>query len=377
MTSMPRKSDVTTEQLTSYLSKNFGNDINAAMVQDACGVFEITYATATKRLRDFYIKRGTWNLTVQERLENSYEAPAAAPAIAITEREEQNLIPIKDDSYVPFGNFTDVKKVIQSGLFYPVFITGMSGNGKTFSVDQACAQLKRELIRVNITIETDEDDLIGGFRLVNGETVWHNGPVIEALERGAILLLDEVDLASNKILCLQSILEGKGVFLKKTGRYVQPAAGFNVIATANTKGKGSDDGRFIGTNVLNEAFLERFALTFEQDYPSAAVETRILKKSAASIGVADEEFCENLANWADIIRKTFKDGGIDEVISTRRLVHIIRAFAIWQDRMKAIKVCVNRFDDETKQSFMELYDKIDATVATVETKEEENADAPF
>ena len=374
MTSMPRKSDVTTEQLTSYLSKNFGNDINAAMVQDACGVFEITYATATKRLRDFYIKRGTWNLTVQERLENSYEAPAAAPAIAITEREEQNLIPIKDDSYVPFGNFTDVKKVIQSGLFYPVFITGMSGNGKTFSVDQACAQLKRELIRVNITIETDEDDLIGGFRLVNGETVWHNGPVIEALERGAILLLDEVDLASNKILCLQSILEGKGVFLKKTGSYVQPAAGFNVIATANTKGKGSDDGRFIGTNVLNEAFLERFALTFEQDYPSAAVETRILKKSAASIGVADEEFCENLANWADIIRKTFKDGGIDEVISTRRLVHIIRAFAIWQDRMKAIKVCVNRFDDETKQSFMELYDKFDATV---ETKEEENADAPF
>ena len=374
MTSMPRKSDVTTEQLTSYLSKNFGNDINAAMVQDACGVFEITYATATKRLRDFYIKRGTWNLTVQERLENSYEAPAAAPAIAVTEREEQNLIPVKDDSYVPFGNFTDVKKVIQSGLFYPVFITGMSGNGKTFSVDQACAQLKRELIRVNITIETDEDDLIGGFRLVNGETVWHNGPVIEALERGAILLLDEVDLASNKILCLQSILEGKGVFLKKTGRYVQPAAGFNVIATANTKGKGSDDGRFIGTNVLNEAFLERFALTFEQDYPSAAVETRILKKAAASIGVADEEFCENLANWADIIRKTFKDGGIDEVISTRRLVHIIRAFAIWQDRMKAIKVCVNRFDDETKQSFMELYDKIDATV---ETKEEENAADQF
>ena len=374
MTSMPRKSDVTTEQLTSYLSSNFGNDINAAMVQDACGVFEITYATATKRLRDFYVKRGTWNLTVQERLENSYEAPAAAPAVAVTERENQNLIPAKDASYVPFGNFTDVKKVIQSGLFYPVFITGMSGNGKTFSVDQACAQLKRELIRVNITIETDEDDLIGGFRLVNGETVWHNGPVIEALERGAILLLDEVDLASNKILCLQSILEGKGVFLKKTGRYIQPAPGFNVFATANTKGKGSDDGRFIGTNVLNEAFLERFALTFEQDYPSATVETRILKKSAASIGVDDEEFCTNLANWADIIRKTFKDGGIDEVISTRRLVHIIRAFAIWQDRMKAIKVCVNRFDDETKQSFMELYDKIDATV---ETKEEENAADPF
>ena len=376
MTSMPRKSDVTTEQLTSYLSKNFGNDINAAMVQDACGVFEITYATATKRLRDFYIKRGTWNLTVQERLENSYEAPAAAPAIAVTERENQNLVPDKDDNFVPFGNFSDVKKVIKSGLFYPVFITGMSGNGKTFSVDQACASLNRELIRVNITIETDEDDLIGGFRLVNGETVWHNGPVIEALERGAVLLLDEVDLASNKILCLQSVLEGKGVFLKKIGKFVKPSAGFNVIATANTKGKGSDDGRFIGTNVLNEAFLERFALTFEQEYPTVAVETNILKKVADSLPTEGSvtEFCENLANWADIIRKTFKDGGIDEVISTRRLVHIIRAYSIWGDRMKAIKVCVNRFDDETKQSFIELYDKIDANV---EVKEEDNAEVPF
>ena len=374
MTPMPRKSDVTTEQLTSYLSNNFGNDINAAMVQDACGVFEITYATATKRLRDFYVKRGTWNLTVQERLNNSYEAPAAAPAIPVTEREDQDLIPTKDINFVPFGNFTDVKKVIQSGLFYPVFITGMSGNGKTFSVEQACASLKRELIRVNITIETDEDDLIGGFRLVNGETVWHNGPVIEALERGAILLLDEVDLASNKILCLQSVLEGKGIFLKKTGRYVQPAAGFNVFATANTKGKGSDDGRFIGTNVLNEAFLERFALTFEQDYPSVTIETSILKKASADLNALDEKFCENLANWADIIRKTFKDGGIDEVISTRRLVHIIRAYAIWQDRLKAIKVCVNRFDDETKQSFIELYDKIDADVVT---EDKEDAPATF
>ena len=241
MTTMPRKSDVTTEQLTSYLSSNFGNDINAAQVQDACGVFGVTYATCTKRLRDFYVRRGTWNLTVQEKLEQTYQAPAAAPAVNVTVREEQNLIPAKDANFVPFGNFSDVKKVIQSGIFYPTFITGLSGNGKTFSVEQACASLKRELIRVNITIETDEDDLIGGFRLVNGETVWHNGPVIEALERGAILLLDEVDLASNKILCLQSVLEGKGIFLKKTGRYVQPAAGFNVFATANTKGKGSDD----------------------------------------------------------------------------------------------------------------------------------------
>ena len=373
MTTMPRKSDVTTEQLTSYLSSNFGNDINAAQVQDACGVFGVTYATGTKRLRDFYVRRGTWNLTVQEKLEQTYQAPAAAPAVNVTVREEQNLIPAKDANFVPFGNFSDVKKVIQSGIFYPTFITGLSGNGKTFSVEQACASLKRELIRVNITIETDEDDLIGGFRLVNGETVWHNGPVIEALERGAILLLDEVDLASNKILCLQSVLEGKGIFLKKTGRYVQPAAGFNVFATANTKGKGSDDGRFIGTNVLNEAFLERFALTFEQDYPSVTIETSILKKASADLNALDEKFCENLANWADIIRKTFKDGGIDEVISTRRLVHIIRAFAIWKDRVKAIKVCVNRFDDETKQSFIELYDKIDAKV---EINQEENDESP-
>ena len=247
-------------------------------------------------------------------------------------------------------------------MFYPTFITGLSGNGKTFSVEQACAALGRELIRVNITIETDEDDLIGGFRLVDGATVWHNGPVVEALERGAILLLDEVDLASNKVLCLQSILEGKGVFLKKVGRFVKPKSGFNIIATANTKGKGSDDGRFIGTNVLNEAFLERFALTFEQEYPTVSIETKILKKVSGNLGVLDEQFCESLANWADIIRRTFKDGGIDEDISTRRLVHIIRAFAIWNDRLKSIKVCVNRFDEETKQSFLELYDKVDADV---------------
>jgi hypothetical protein len=361
---MPARSDLTTAQLSEYLTNQFGPEINADNVRSACDHFGVTYATATKRLRDFYVKRGTWNLTVQERLEQTYQAPAAAPAVM--EAVQQNLVPSKDENYVPFGNFSDVKKIIQSRIFYPTFITGMSGNGKTFSVEQACASLNRELIRVNITIETDEDDLIGGFRLVNGETVWHNGPVVEALQRGAVLLLDEVDLASNKILCLQSVLEGKGIFLKKIGKYVQPKEGFNVIATANTKGKGSDDGRFIGTNVLNEAFLERFALTFEQEYPTPAVESKILIRVAASVGKHDEEFCNNLANWADIIRRTFKDGGIDEVISTRRLVHIMRAYAIWGDRMKAIKVCVNRFDDETKQSFIELYDKIDADVNTEE-----------
>ena len=356
---------VTTEDFVTYLTKNFGTEVNTKNLFQASEHFNCSLATVKKRLKQYKQGIGKWDLTIQEKLEITYNAPSASPAIA------ENLVPSKDPNFVPFGNFPDVKKIIQSGIFYPTFITGLSGNGKTLGIEQACAALKREIIRVNITIETDEDDLIGGFRLVNGETVWHNGPVIEALERGAILLLDEVDLASNKILCLQSVLEGKGLFLKKTGRYVERRPGFNIFATANTKGKGSEDGRFIGTNVLNEAFLERFALTFEQDYPSVATETKILEKASSSLAVLDKEFCSHLANWADIIRRTFNDGGVDEVISTRRLVHIVRAFAIWHDRMKAIKVCTNRFDDETKQSFLELYDKIDADVVPNEVKDEQ------
>ena len=356
-------------ELITDLQNLYGSKITTADVKGYCASHGYRYYTITRYLKDFRNGRGKWNLKVTAKkvaqIEKSFEAPAALPAT------QQSLIPTKDDTFVQFGSFQDVKKIIQSRLFYPTFITGLSGNGKTFSVEQACASLKRELIRVNITIETDEDDLIGGFRLLNGQTVWHNGPIIEALERGSILLLDEIDLASNKILCLQSILEGKGVFLKKIGRYVKPAPGFNVIATANTKGKGSEDGRFIGTNVLNEAFLERFALTFEQEYPTVATETKILEKASASLAVLDKEFCSHLANWADIIRRTFNDGGVDEVISTRRLVHIVRAFAIWNDRMKAIKVCTNRFDDETKQSFLELYDKIDADVVPNEVKDEQ------
>ena len=354
---MPAPSPLTTAQLSEYLINKFGTKVNANHLKIAARHFGLQYETISKRLKEFKVKRGVWQLTVAERLEKTFKAQSAQPAVTT-----RNLVPQKEPNFIPFGNFADVKKIIASKLFYPTFITGMSGNGKTLGVEQACAALNRELIRVNITIETDEDDLIGGFRLVNGETVWHNGPVIEALERGSVLLLDEVDLASNKILCLQSVLEGKGLFLKKTGRYVTPKSGFNIIATANTKGKGSDDGRFIGTNVLNEAFLERFALTFEQEYPTPKTEQKILEKVASALGKKDTEFCTNLANWADIIRRTFNDGGIDEVISTRRLVHIIRAFAIWQNRMKAIKVCTNRFDDETKQSFIELYDKIDAGV---------------
>ena len=364
---MPRSANIDMIALTNYISVNHGNDFGRDAISAAATEFGYSYPTIAKRLDQYKVGHGKWSLTVQEKLEQTYNAPAAVPA-----QEHTTLIPEKDDNFVPFGNFSDAKKVIQSGIFYPVFITGMSGNGKTFGVEQACAQLGRELIRVNITIETDEDDLIGGFRLVDGSTVWHNGPVVEALTKGAVLLLDEIDLASNKILCLQSILEGKGVFLKKTGTYITPAKGFNIIATANTKGKGSDDGRFIGTNVLNEAFLERFALTFEQDYPTPATESKILKKVATSLAVADHDFCENLANWADIIRKTFKDGGIDEVISTRRLVHIIRAYKIFGKRAKAIEVCVNRFDEETKQVFMDLYGKIDAKVDQESTDE-----APF
>ena len=346
------------EYIITSLQNLYGSSVSSGDIRAWCAMNDCNYQTITNKLKDCKVGRGKWNLevtkeTVQD-LEMTYTAPAAMPAI------QQNLIPQKDDTFVKFGNFSDIKKIIESRLFYPTFITGLSGNGKTFSVEQACAQLKRELIRVNITIETDEDDLIGGFRLVNGETVWHNGPVIEALQRGAILLLDEIDLASNKILCLQSILEGNGVFLKKIGKFVQPTAGFNVIATANTKGKGSDDGRFIGTNVLNEAFLERFPVTFEQEYPTPVQETKIVSNVAMSLGVDDADFCKRLVDWADIIRKTFYDGGIEEIISTRRLVHIIRAYSIFGDKAKSIGVCVNRFDDETKQSFLELYDKVDA-----------------
>ena len=271
-----------------------------------------------------------------------------------------NIVPKKDPIFVSFGNYPDIKSIVKSNRFYPVFITGLSGNGKTMGVTQACAEAKRELIRVNITIETDEDDLLGGYRLKDGQTVWQNGPVIEAMERGAILLLDEVDLASNKIMCLQPILEGSGVFVKKINKFVKPAQGFNVIATANTKGQGSDDGKFIGTNVLNEAFLERFPVTFEQTYPSVAIEKKILNNTLKASGKSDVKFIDKLTTWADVIRKTYFDGGVDEIISTRRLVHITQAYAIFDNKMKAIKMCTNRFDDDTKNSFVELYTKVDS-----------------
>ena len=283
----------------------------------------------------------------------------------------ENLIPEKDPLYVPFGNFNDVYTIIKSGRYYPAFITGLSGNGKTFMVEQACAKAKREFFRVNITVETDEDDLLGHYALIDGNTVWQDGPVVKAMERGAILLLDEIDLASSKIMCLQPVLEGKGVYLKKVNRFVSPSVGFNVLATANTKGKGSEDGRFIGTNILNEAFLERFPITVEQEYPSMSVERKILDKVFASLDITEYgDFAEKLVTWADIIRKTFYEGGIDEIIATRRLVHIVNAYAIFGDRKKAIEMCIARFDDDTKTSFLDLYSKCDSEVVVTEESTE-------
>ena len=354
---MPVKLQVTPEQIRDYLIGEFGVNVKTPELQNACDHFGLAYQTVSKYISQYKVKRGVWNLTVAETKEKLEQVYSQAKTQIVDSFDPayltgKDLVPDRDDHFVPFGAFNDLKKVIASKIFYPTFITGLSGNGKTFGVEQACAQAKRDLIRVNITIETDEDDLIGGFRLVDGSTVWHNGPVIEALQRGAVLLLDELDLASNKILCLQSILEGKGVFLKKLGKYVTPAEGFTVIATANTKGKGSEDGRFIGTNVLNEAFLERFPITFEQEYPKPKTEVRMLNNYCKELDCCDDKYISNLTNWAEIIRKTFKDGGVDEVISTRRLVHIIRAYSIFSDRVKAIQVCLARFDDETKRSFL-------------------------
>jgi MoxR-like ATPase len=268
-------------------------------------------------------------------------------------------IPAKYGNYVPFGHFKDLSTILGSRMFYPGLITGLSGNGKTMMVEQVCAKAKRELFRVNITKMTDEDDLLGGFRLVNGETVWFDGPVVEAMRRGAVLLLDEIDLGDEKLMCLQPVLEGKPILLKKINEIVAPTAGFTILATANTKGKGSDDGRFIGTHVMNEAMLDRIAFTIEQEYPSVAVEKKIITKELASAGRPDTDFAEKLVNWADIIRKTFYEGGVDEIIATRRLVHIAKAYGIFADRMKAIVFCLARFDDETKEAFMDLYTKVD------------------
>ena len=289
-----------------------------------------------------------------------------------------SLVPDKADGYVPFGHFNDVRSIVKSKRFYPVYVTGLSGNGKTMMVEQVCAAEQRECIRVNITIETDEDDLLGGFRLADGKTVWQNGPVVHAMERGAVLLLDEVDLGSNKMMCLQPVLEGKPIFLKKINKLITPAPGFTIIATANTKGKGSDDGRFIGTNVMNEAFLERFSITLEQEYPEAKHEKKILNNLLGKLGTPDAEFVDKLIQWAEATRRTFADGGISELISTRRLVHICEAYAIFNsNREKAVELCLNRFDVDTKNAFLELYKKLDETAAPASVVEPQTGEVPL
>ena len=333
------------------------------------------YLPSAKGQYDAPVERSYTPELPNGRMEPMTTVAMAPKAIEVLE-EQDSYVPEKFDGYVPWGNFNMVRDVIKSNIFYPIFITGMSGNGKTLMVKETCAKLKREFVRANITIETDEDDLLGGFRLLNGETVWHDGPVVMAMKRGAILLLDEIDLASNKIMALQPILEGSSIYLKKIGKWVHPAPGFNVIATANTKGQGSDDGRFIGTNVMNESFLERFPVTIEQKYPTNKIEEKILVNELGKQDKVDEPFVKNLVKWADVIRKTFMDGGVDEIISTRRLVHIIGAFCIFNDKLTAIDMCVSRFDTETKDSFLDLYTKVDAGVSVedIMSKSDDDSD---
>ena len=364
--------ELQTAQVEALYKKYGRTEISRSEINDFVKSGEISNPSWLKN-KKYLVSRGVYSLPIAGNdfsptltdvplVPEEPKEPVVAKAAFVVSSLIGNIVPDKDPVFVPWGYFKDIKKIVSSKAFYPIFVTGLSGNGKTMNVSQACAAANRECIRVNITIETDEDDLLGGYRLQDGQTVWQDGPVIEAMKRGALLLLDEIDLASNKIMCLQPILEGNGVFLKKINQFVKPAKGFNVIATANTKGQGSDDGKFIGTNILNEAFLERFPITIEQAYPTNKIEEKILLNVMSDKGLTkdvDSEFATSLVTWADIIRKTYYEGGVDELISTRRLVHIVEAFSIFKNKMKAIEMCTNRFDLDTKTSFLDLYTKID------------------
>ena len=343
-------------------------DFRRAIIEDVAKSFGYTqkdyYPLLTPANR---VKIGTYSLAglLPEIASVAEPIPATAVQMAssVTSvgNEERTFAKV-DPTFVAWGPYTDIMKIIKSEMFYPTYISGLSGNGKTFMVEQACAKAGREFIRVQINPETDEDDLLGGFRLINGETVFCKGPVLKAMENGAVLLLDEIDRATNKIMCLQGVLEGKPVLVKKTGETVEPAKGFNVIATANTKGKGSEDGRFTAASIIDEAFLERFTISVDQKFPSATIEKKILKKHMDKFDIQDDEFVDRLVTWGDIIRKTFFDDGVDEVISTRRLCHIVQTFSIFTDRMKAIDLCISRFDEDTKEAFLDLYTKVDSGV---------------
>jgi len=371
-------STVTRQQIVSLAEEGFGRHfwLESDKYRVGRGTYELP-------LSEFSIDLNVASAKVIEMPKQTpvAEVKTTAKISSVSRVEEGAIIPKVNSLYVPFGFFDKMKAIIASQRFYPTFVSGLSGNGKTFMVEQACAQAKREFLRVNISPETDEDDLIGGFRLIDGETKWFDGPVIQAMKRGSVLVLDEIDRGSNKLMCMQGILEGKGVLIKKTGEFVEPVKGFNVVATANTKGKGDETGRYMAATILDDAFLERFPITVEQEYPEVKVEIKILSKMFDSLGIQDKAFAENLVKWADIIRKTFEEGAIDEIISTRRLVHIAEAYTIFNDKMDAIQFCINRFDAETKNSFLDLYTKIDAGIdptTTAEVKTEESSEEiPF
>jgi len=370
----------TRQQLVALSSEGYGRQfwLEADKYRVGRGTYQLP-------LDEFNINLTGATATVIEMPKKEYIAPVAKPVAKISSVgrvEEGAIVPKVNSLYVPFGFFDKMKAIVASQRFYPVFVSGLSGNGKTFMVEQSCAQAKREFLRVNISPETDEDDLIGGFRLIDGETKWFDGPVIQAMKRGSVLVLDEIDRGSNKLMCMQGVLEGKGILVKKTGEYVEPVTGFNVVATANTKGKGDETGRYMAATILDDAFLERFPITVEQEYPDTKIETKILAKVFDSLGIKDKDFVDNLVKWADIIRKTFQEGAIDELISTRRLVHIAEAYTIFNNKMDAIQYCINRFDAETKSAFLDLYTKIDAGIdptaqTEVMAEESKRDEVPF
>jgi hypothetical protein len=367
----------TSLKIISVLSEKYPDQVQfrRKQIDDVAVELGFGFKGAAELIGDeFKVSRGLYDLTrvIKKATEPLPTKPQAttAPVLKLSAAisstiNEDSYIPSKDETYVQWGAYSDVAQIIKSKTFYPIYIAGLSGNGKTMMVEQACASLDREYIRVQISPETDEDDLIGGFRLLNGDTVFAKGPVIKAMERGAILLVDEIDRATNKIMCLQGVLEGKPVLIKKTGEVIHPSPGFNVIATANTKGKGSDDGRFVAATIIDEAFLERFVATIEQPYASFATEKKIVLRHMEKYGRRDEDFAEKLCTWAEVIRKTFADDGVDEVISTRRLCHIAHSYKIFEDRLKAVQMCISRFDLDTKTAFLDLYTKIDPMVQPV------------
>ena len=366
---MSKWSETQKEQFVNHLARSFGTIVARNVVITEAEKMGLPYPRFIIDNPDLKSTRGVYNLnpTNKAPAEPTMAAEMVASVVPMERLRQKklettvdNLVPRRDELYVPFGFFKDLKKVISSKIFYPVFVTGLSGNGKTTMVEQVCADLGRECVRVNISIETDEDDLIGGNTLVDGNIVYREGPVLMAMKRGAILLIDECDRGSNKLMCLQAIMEGKSYLNKKTGEVVNPAAGFNIIATANTKGRGTEDGRFSGAQMIDEAFLERFAITVEQEFPNSKIEHKIVVGKMKELNCLDDEFADKLVTWAEIIRKTFQEGGVDELISTRRLLHIVKAFHMFRDRQKAIELCTNRFDEDTKTAFKDLYSKVDA-----------------